>query len=105
MLTAVAPHIHLDDAGVAWVDDANTKVIEIALDQIAHGFTPEQIHEQHPHLSLPQVYAALAYYHDHREELDAEIERRDKEVEAMEARARDAESPAIKRLRHMGKLP
>jgi hypothetical protein len=36
-----------------------------------HGHTPEQIAEvDYPHLTLGQVYAALAYYEDHRDEID-----------------------------------
>ena len=31
---------------------------------------------QHPYLTLGQIYSALAYYWDHREELDQDIERR-----------------------------
>lgn len=33
----------------------------------------DEIHRQHPHLSLGQIHAALAYYFDHRDELDAKI--------------------------------
>ncbi len=31
---------------------------------------------RHPHLSLAQIYAALAYYYEHQPEMDAEIQRR-----------------------------
>jgi hypothetical protein len=30
-------HIQLDDRGVAWVDDTNTKVIEIVEEVLAYG--------------------------------------------------------------------
>ncbi len=33
----------------------------------------EQIVSDYPHLTLAAVYAALAYYHDHREQMNAEI--------------------------------
>jgi O-acetylhomoserine/O-acetylserine sulfhydrylase-like pyridoxal-dependent enzyme len=33
----------------------------------------EQIQEAYPGLSLGQIYAALAYYYDHEEQVDAEI--------------------------------
>lgn len=59
-----AAHIRLDARGVAWIDDTNTKVVEVALDHLAHGWSPEEIHFQHTHLSLGQIHAALAYYHD-----------------------------------------
>lgn len=37
------------------------------------GYTPEEIAEQYPHLTLAQVYAALAYYHANREEIEADL--------------------------------
>jgi uncharacterized protein (DUF433 family) len=37
------------------------------------GYTPEEIADQYPHLTLAQVYAALAYYHANREEIEAEL--------------------------------
>lgn len=48
------PHIRLDARGVAWIDDANVKVIEVVLDRLAYGWSPEEIHFQHPHLRLPR---------------------------------------------------
>jgi uncharacterized protein (DUF433 family) len=95
-------HIRLDDRGVAWIDNTTTKVVEVALDQIAHGWSPEEIHFQHPHLSLGQIHAALAYYHDHKRDFDAEIQRSLKHVGQMRAEA--SESPLRKKLRAMGKL-
>src|SRR6266849_9962384 len=94
-------HIRLDDRGVAYVDDTNTKVIEVALDMIAHGWSPEEIHFQHAHLSLAQIHAALSYYYDNQRTFEAAIERQLQEIEAMAAQASD--SPFRKRLRAMGK--
>lgn len=100
--TAAAAHVHVDDEGVAWIDDTNVKVMEVALDKLAYGWSPEEIHLQHSHLSLAQIHAALSYYYDHREEFDAQIERDLQEVEAMAAAASD--SPFRRRLRAIGKL-
>ncbi len=69
-------HIILNEAGVPIVEGTTTKVIEIVLDVKAYGWSPEEIHFQHPHLSLGQIHSALAYYWDHQEELEADIERR-----------------------------
>jgi uncharacterized protein (DUF433 family) len=66
-------HIHLDDRGIAWVDDTNTKVSEIVEDMLAYGWSAEEVHFQHPHLSLAQIHAALAYYYDHQEHFDQAI--------------------------------
>ena len=95
-------HIWLDERGVAWIDDTNTKVIEVALDMIAHGWSPEEIHFQHPHLSLAQIHAALGYYYDHKAEMDEQIRRGALEVQRLGTEA--GESPIRKRLREMGKL-
>ena len=87
---------------VAWIDERNTKVVEVVLDMIAHGWSPEEIHFQHAHLSLAQIHAALGYYYDHKTEMDAHIKRSAQEVERLRAQA--GESPLRKRLREMGKL-
>jgi len=96
-----ATYIHLDERDVAWIDNTNTKVIEVVLDNLAHGWSPEEIHFQHPHLSLAQIHAALGYYHDHKEELDAKIQTDLKRYQEMRA---STDSPIRKRLRDLGKL-
>ena len=68
-------HIQIDKNGIAWIDDTNVKAVEVALDKLAHGSSPEEMHFQFPSLSLAQIHAALAYYYDHQEEMDLEIER------------------------------
>jgi uncharacterized protein (DUF433 family) len=37
------------------------------------GFTPEEIIEKFPYLSLAQIYDALAYYYDNRSEIERDI--------------------------------
>ena len=100
--TLKTAHIKLDVRGVAWIDDTNTKVIEVAQDMMSHGWSPEEIHFQHPHLSLAQIHAALGYYYDHKPEFDAAIEESLRRVS--ELRDQAADSPLRKRLRELGKL-
>jgi uncharacterized protein (DUF433 family) len=38
-----------------------------------HGMSADEIVSGYPHITLGDVYAALAYYHDHREEIDHQI--------------------------------
>jgi uncharacterized protein (DUF433 family) len=89
-VSAVISQIEIDDRGVAWVTGANTKVVEIVLDRIAHGWSPEEMHLQHPHLSLAQIHSALAYYYECKEQVDAQIERELREAEQLTAGASDA---------------
>jgi uncharacterized protein (DUF433 family) len=96
-------HIVLDDHGRGWIDDTNVKVIEVVLDKLGWGLSPEEIHEAHPHLSLAQIHAAFSYYYDHQAEYDAEIARQTEEVERL--RAASLDSPGRQKLRALGKIP
>jgi uncharacterized protein (DUF433 family) len=69
-------HIHLDDRQVPIVAGTTMKVVEIIVAQKAYGWSPEEIHFQYPYLSMGQIYSALAYYWDYRDELDVDIQRR-----------------------------
>lgn len=50
------------------------KVQSIALEYGSLGWTPDQICDAHPGITLAQVHAALSYYYDHREEIDLVIQ-------------------------------
>lgn len=100
--TEVLPHIWMDAENRAWIDDTNVKVAEVALDHMASGWSAEEIHSQQPHLSLPQIYAALAYYYDHQAEFDEQIEQGRNRAASLAARSSD--SPLRRRLREIGKL-
>src|SRR5664279_634058 len=82
-------HVRCDAQGVAWVDDTRVKVVEVVLSKQAYDLTPEELHEQYPHLSLAQIHAALAYYYDHEDELDTDIVRRAKLAAEIRARTED----------------
>lgn len=96
MSPVVSSLIEIDEDGVAWVVGANTKVIEVVVDKLAHGSSPEELHFQYPHLSLAQIHAALSFYHEHETALEGEIERRFQQVN--ELAAREPVSPLRQRL-------
>ena len=48
------------------------------------GLVPEEIAQKFGHLSLAQIYAALAYYHANQAEIEADIERETRSTEALE---------------------
>ena len=102
--SGVAPHIWIDQEGLAWIDDTNVKVIEIVRDRRAYGSSADEMHAQYPHLSLAQLHAALTYYNDHQEAFDQGIEQELVEIDALAAKA-NADSPLVKRLRAQKRLP
>lgn len=48
------------------------------------GLVPEEIVQKFGHLSLAQVYAALAYFHANRDEIEADLESEARNAEELE---------------------
>jgi uncharacterized protein (DUF433 family) len=90
-------HIKLNEEGVPYISGTNMKVVELVLNKLAYGWSPEELHFQHPHLSLGQIYSALAFYHDHKDMLDRDIRRRREKIE--EIRKQQPPSPVLSRLK------
>jgi uncharacterized protein (DUF433 family) len=95
-------HIALDEAGTPIISGTTTKVIELVLDKSAYGWGAEELHLQHPHLSLGQIYSALAYYWDHQDQLDADIQRRLEQVEQVQRATRP--TTLVEKLKDRGLL-
>ncbi len=55
------------------IDGTRVRVVNVVFME-KEGNTPEQMLEQYPGLNVAQVHAALAYYYDHKEEIDAIME-------------------------------
>ncbi len=49
------------------------------------GQNAEEVARTYPHLSLGQVYTALAYYHANRDEVEAELAAEDAEYDALKS--------------------
>lgn len=96
-------HVQIDAHGIPIISGTTMKVVELVMAQMAYGWSPEELHFQHPYLTLGQIHSALAYYWDHKEELDADIERRSQYAE--EARRKAGSSPLAAKLRTRGLLP
>ena len=81
MAVAATLPIIIEDDGVAIIEGTNIRVSDIARAKQRTGLTPEELQAKIPLLTLAQIYAALAYYYAHQEEMDAEMERQRAEVE------------------------
>ena len=103
MATVAYPHVEVDCLGVPYLAGTRTKVIEIALDRLAHHWDADEIQRQRPQLTLAQIYSALAYYYDHQAELDQTIEAGLQRSEAI--RAAIGASPVRAKLQAKGLLP
>src|SRR5690242_18655131 len=86
------PHIELDHNGRPVVAGTEFRVSMIVQDVYgANAYTPEQVVEHYPDLSLTQVHVALAYYHENKAEIDAAINREHQFFEEVRRRNHDPE--------------
>jgi uncharacterized protein (DUF433 family) len=92
-------HIVLNPQGVPIIAGTTMKVIELVLAQTAYGWSAEELHFQFPYLSLGQIHSALAYYWDHRDDLDQDIARRVDAVDHLRGQAQTAALGALLRAR------
>lgn len=61
--------------GEARIDGHRIRVRDVVAARDMGGMSPEEVASTaYPSLTLAQVYAALAYYEDHREEIDGAFE-------------------------------
>ncbi|MGD2182499.1 DUF433 domain-containing protein [Lusitaniella coriacea] len=95
-------YIQLDERNVPIIAETTMKVVELITSVKAYGWTPEQLHENYPHVSMSKIYSALAYYWDYKQELDRDMERRYQFAKKLRREA--GESPVAKKLRAFGYL-
>jgi uncharacterized protein (DUF433 family) len=67
--------------GRACIAGHRVRVLDIAIWREQQGLTPDEIVSQIPSITLADVHAALAYYYDHREEIQDEIRLEREQVE------------------------
>lgn len=76
-------HIRIDEQGTARVGCTRYKVLHLAGEHYHYGWTAEELLRQHPDLRPEEVYAALAFFYDHFDELVAHMQAQEKELAAM----------------------
>jgi uncharacterized protein (DUF433 family) len=80
MTTVMDGHIEVDEKGVARVGKTRMEITQLIPAMRVNGLTAEQAAEGYP-LTVADVHAALAYYHDHRADVDAQIREIDERVD------------------------
>jgi uncharacterized protein (DUF433 family) len=85
---AIAEHIAITPGvcgGKPRIAGHRIKVSQVAVWHERQGQSAAEIVAGYPGLTLADVYAALAYYHDHRDEIDAEIRAGEETYERLRA--------------------
>lgn len=95
-------HVELNDDGVPIITGTTMKVIELVQEHLFQGWSADELQAQHPYLTMGQIYSALAYYSDHKEDLDRDIQRRWEYSEKMRASTKPI--PLIEKLKRQERL-
>ncbi len=97
------PHIDKTDGEPARLQRIpRIRVSQIAMDYLAHGWSPDEMCRQHPYLLPAEAHAAMTYYFDHQDEIDREIQEEWQQV--LQDRSQAVRSPFFMRLRARGHL-
>lgn len=56
------------------IDGHRIQVEDVAVWHERQGMSPDQILSEHPSLTLAEVHAALAYYYENRDRVDADLD-------------------------------
>jgi uncharacterized protein (DUF433 family) len=88
-LPVISKHI-VKTPGTCWgkprIAGTRIKVEQVVIWQEQMGMSPADIVSRWPHLTLADIHAALAYYHDHREEIDADLAEGERLFEELKAK-------------------
>jgi uncharacterized protein (DUF433 family) len=97
MIQAEVP-LHRDEFGKFRVGDTRV-LLELVIHAFLQGETPEEIVESYPSLKLRDVYAVIAYYLDHRAEIDAYLREADEKADQIQREVEASYSPPTLTLR------
>jgi uncharacterized protein (DUF433 family) len=84
-----------EEGGVVRVGKSRIS-LDLVVEQYEHGMTPEDMARAYDTLQLADVYAAIAYYLRHRDDVQAYLKKRQEEAEALRAKI-EGESPRVSR--------
>ncbi len=87
--------LRLDEGGAVRVGNSRIS-LDLVVEQYENGMTPEDMVRAYDTLVLADVYAVIAYYLRHRDEVRAYLKRRQDEAEALRAKL-EAERPRVSR--------
>lgn len=80
LLQPEAPPLRRDESGALRVGHSRV-LVELVLRAFQDGATPEAIAQRYPTATLADIYAVIAYYLRHREEMEAYLAAREQEAQ------------------------
>src|SRR3954447_9304403 len=82
---AEAPPLRVDEGGAVRVGNSRVS-LDLVIEQYDNGMTPEDMVRAYDTLVLADVYAVIAYYLRHRDEVRGYLKQRSDEAETLQAK-------------------
>ena len=99
--TVIYPHIEKVEGQPARLQRIpRVRVAQIVMDYLAYGWSVEEMCRQHSYLTPAEAHAAMMYYFDRQDEIDAEIRSEWEQVQQEKSVA--SRSPFFVRMRARG---
>ena len=92
--TIAYPHLDSSRPGQPTIAGKNFKIIHLIREHVAYGWSAEELALNHPQLTLGEIYSALSYYADHRDQIDSQISSTEAEAQRLHAEPRHAQLAA-----------
>jgi uncharacterized protein (DUF433 family) len=89
------PPLRVDEGGVVRVGKSRIS-LDLIVEQYENGMTPEDMVRAYDTLDLADVYAVIAYYLRHKDEVQSYLKRREEDAGALRAKI-EAEHPRVTR--------
>jgi uncharacterized protein (DUF433 family) len=96
-LSAEPPPLRVDEGGVVRIGEGRLS-LDLLVEQYENGMTPEDIVRAYDSLALSDVYAVIAYYLHHPDEVRAYLDAREREAGDLRVKI-EADRPRVSRLR------
>lgn len=93
LVHADLPPLRLAEGGAVRVGNSRIS-LDLIVEQYENGLTPEDMIRAYDTLALADVYAVIAYYLRHKDEVRTYLKRRQEEAESLRA-AIEAERPRV----------
>ena len=94
-LHADLPPLRVDEGGAIRVGSSRVR-LGLVVEQYENGMTPEDMVRAYDTLALADVYAVVAYYLRHRDDVRAYLRRQGEEAQALRAKI-ETERPRVSR--------
>jgi len=78
-------YLKIDSQGQAKIADSRVSVSQLIQEKHAYGWSPEELHFQHPEISLAAIYSALSYYYTYQPKIDAQITEEQQTIQTLQA--------------------